>query len=71
MSALLTTLVSLVVLAVAYWKVNILLAQKGVPGGLTRGFMVFVIAMFFSICAGEATDWLVSGASTSFQMATN
>lgn len=71
MSTLVTTLVSLAVLAAAYWKVNILLAQKGVPSGLTRGFVVFIIAMFFSVCAGEATDWLMSGASMSFQMATN
>lgn len=41
----------------AAWYFNRIMASKGIPGGLTRGFLVFIIASVAALSVGEAVDW--------------
>jgi hypothetical protein len=67
MAILITTLVSAIFFIVAAWYLNRLLAEKGVPKGMTRGFLVVLMASFVSLCAGEAVDWAFSEPEASIQ----
>ena len=43
---------------VAAWYVRRYLDENGIPKGMTRGLMVFVLASVVSWLAGEVTDWI-------------
>lgn len=58
MLSLVTTIISTVVFVTAAWYINRAVAEKGIPAGMTRGFLVFLLASFVSLCAGEAADWM-------------
>lgn len=50
-------LISTVVFFVAAWCIRRYLEEQGIPKGLTRGMLVFVLAYILSWGAGEAVDW--------------
>jgi hypothetical protein len=48
---------STIVFFVAAWYIRRYLDEHGIPKGLTRGTMVFVVASLVSWGAGEVADW--------------
>jgi len=50
-------LISTVVFFVAVWYIRGYLDEQGIPKGVTRGTLVFVLAYLLSWGAGEAVDW--------------
>jgi hypothetical protein len=50
--------VSTVMFFIAAWYIHRYLDENGIPKGMTRGLMVFVLASVVSWGAGEATDWI-------------
>lgn len=49
--------ISTVVFFIAAWYLQRYLNEQGVPKGMTRGILVFMVASLVSWAAGEATDW--------------
>ena len=51
-------LISTAVFFVAAWYIRRYLEEQGIPKGVTRGMLVFVLAYLLSWGAGEAVDWM-------------
>jgi len=51
-------IISTVVFFIAAWYVRRYLDEQGIPKGMSRGLMVFVLASLVSWGAGDATDWI-------------
>ncbi len=51
-------LISTIVFFVAVWYFNRLLNEQGIPKGMTRGLVVFVLAYLVSWGTGELVDWV-------------
>ena len=43
---------------IAAWYIRRYLDENGLPKGMTRGFLVFVLAYFVSWGVGEVVGWL-------------
>lgn len=59
-----STLLNAIIVAVfitAAWYINRAVGAKGIPAGITRGFLVALLAGFVALCAGELLYW-VAGA---------
>ena len=41
----------------AAWYIRRYLEESGLPKGMTRGLLVFMLAYLVSWCVGEAVDW--------------
>ncbi len=50
-------LISTLVFFIAAWYINRYLTEQGIPKGMTRGILVFVLASLVSWGAGEVVDW--------------
>jgi len=50
-------IVSTLVFFIAAWYINRYLNEQGIPKGMTRAVLVFVLACLVSWCAGAAADW--------------
>jgi hypothetical protein len=50
------SIISMVVFFVAAWYFNRVLDEQQLPGGMTRGVLVFVLASLLSWGAGELVD---------------
>jgi len=50
-------IISTIVFFVAAWYIRRYLDKQGIPKGMTRGLMVFVLASLVSWGAGEVADW--------------
>lgn len=50
-------IISTIVFFIAAWYFHRKLEEQGIPKGMTRSFLVFVIAYIVSWGAGEAVDW--------------
>jgi len=50
-------IISTIVFFVAAWFANRYLDEQGIPKGMTRGVLVFVLASLASWGAGEMVDW--------------
>jgi len=51
-------IVSTIVFFVAAWYIHIYLDRLGVPKGMSRKLLVFVLASLVSWGAGEIVDWI-------------
>jgi hypothetical protein len=51
-------IISTVVFFIAAWYVRRYLDEQGIPKGMSRGLMVFILASLVSWGAGDATDWV-------------
>jgi hypothetical protein len=49
--------ISTIVFFIVAWYVRRYLNEQGVPKGMTRGMLVFLIASLVSWGAGDAADW--------------
>jgi hypothetical protein len=54
---MLNLILSTIVFFVAAWFANRYLDEQGIPKGMTRGVLVFVLASLVSWGAGEMVDW--------------
>ena len=59
---------STIVFFVAAWAIRRYMDENGLPRGMTRGILVFVLAYLVSWGAGEGVDW-VQGKTTEPQPA--
>lgn len=50
-------LISTIIFFIAAWYIRRYLNEQGVPKGMTRGLLVFVVASLVSWGAGDAVDW--------------
>ncbi len=50
-------LISTIVFAIAAWWIRRFLEAQGLPKGMTRGLLVFVLAYAVSWLSGELVDW--------------
>lgn len=50
-------IISTIVFFIAAWYIRRYLDEQGIPGGLTRGILVFAFASLVSWGAGEVVDW--------------
>ncbi|MBZ0092343.1 MAG: hypothetical protein K8F27_09010 [Sulfuricellaceae bacterium] len=50
-------IVSTIVFIIAAWYLHRFLEEQGIPKGMTRGLLVFVIASLVSWGAGAGVDW--------------
>lgn len=50
--------ISTIVFFVAVWYFNRWLNGQGIPKGMTRGLLVFVLAYLVSWGTGELVDWM-------------
>jgi len=50
-------IISTIVFIIAAWFVHRYLDEHGIPKGMTRGLLVFVLASLVSWGAGEVVDW--------------
>lgn len=50
-------IISTIVFILAAWAIRRFLDEQGIPKGMTRGIMVFVLAYLVSWGAGEVVDW--------------
>jgi hypothetical protein len=50
-------IISTIVFFMAVWYIRRYLEEQGVPKGMTRGLLVFILAFLVSWGAGEAVDW--------------
>ena len=57
-------LVSTLVFFIAAWYIKRYLEQQGIPKGMTRGLLVFMLAYGVSWGSGEALDWLTGNQPT-------
>lgn len=49
--------ISTIVFFIVAWYIRRYLNEQGVPKGMTRGMLVFLIASLVSWGAGDAADW--------------
>lgn len=49
--------ISTLVFLIAAWYIHRYLNEQGVPKGMTRGLLVFIIASLVSWGAGNVVDW--------------
>jgi hypothetical protein len=49
--------ISTIVFVFAAWYLHRLLDEHGMPKGMTRGLLVFVLAYVISWASGELVDW--------------
>ena len=49
--------ISTIVFIIAAWYLHRLLDEHGMPKGMTRGLLVFVLAYAISWASGELVDW--------------
>jgi hypothetical protein len=49
--------ISTLVFVIAAWYLHRLLDENGMPKGMTRGLLVFVLAYVTSWASGELVDW--------------
>jgi len=54
---MLNLITSTIVFFVAAWYANHYLNEQGIPKGMTRGVLVFVLAALVSWGASEIVDW--------------
>jgi hypothetical protein len=54
---MLNLVISTIVFFVAAWFVNRYLDDQGIPKGMTRGVLVFLLASLVSWGSGEMVDW--------------
>jgi len=50
-------IISTIVFIFSAWYIRRYLDEQGIPKGMTRGILVFVLAYVVSWGAGEAVDW--------------
>ncbi|MHB1589977.1 MAG: hypothetical protein ACYCTW_00345 [Sulfuricella sp.] len=50
-------IISTIVFFIAAWYIHRYLDEHGIPKGMTRGILVFVLASLVSWGAGEVVDW--------------
>jgi type VI protein secretion system component VasK len=50
--------ISTIVFIIAAWYIRRLLDAQGIPKGMTRGLLVFVLAYMVAWTSGKAVDWL-------------
>jgi hypothetical protein len=50
--------ISTIVFIFAVWYIRRYLEEQGIPKGMTRGLLVFMLAYIVSWGAGEAVDWV-------------
>jgi len=50
--------ISTIVFFMAVWYIRRYLEEQGIPKGMTRGLLVFILAFLVSWGAGEAVDWV-------------
>jgi hypothetical protein len=50
-------IISTLVFFIAVWYIRRYLDEQGIPKGMTRGLLVFVIAYLLAWGAGEVADW--------------
>lgn len=50
-------IISTIIFFIAAWYFHLYLDKQGIPKGMTRGLLVFVLASAVSWGAGEAVDW--------------
>ncbi|OIR09712.1 hypothetical protein GALL_81170 [mine drainage metagenome] len=50
-------LISTIIFFIVAWYIRRYLNEQGVPKGMTRGLLVFVVASLVSWGAGDAVDW--------------
>jgi len=50
-------IISTIVFFIAAWYAHRYLDEQGIPKGMTRGLLVFVLASLVSWGAGEMVDW--------------
>ncbi len=50
-------IISTIVFVVAAWAIRRYLDGMGMPKGITRGLLVFVLAYMISWVSGEVVDW--------------
>lgn len=50
-------IISTFVFFIAAWYINSYLNEQGIPKGMTRGILVFMLAYLAAWGAGEAVDW--------------
>ncbi len=53
-------IISTIVFIIAAWYIRRYLDEQGVPKGMTRSLLVFVLAYIVSWGAGEAVDWTLA-----------
>ncbi|MEJ1959434.1 MAG: hypothetical protein WDM70_08465 [Nitrosomonadales bacterium] len=51
-------IISTIVFFIAAWYAHRYLENQGIPKGVARGMLVFVLASIVSWAAGELTDWI-------------
>jgi hypothetical protein len=51
-------IVSTIVFFVAAWYIHLYLDRQGIPKGMSRKLMVFVLAYVLSWGTGEVVDWI-------------
>ena len=59
-------IISTIVFFIAAWYIHRYLEENGIPNGMTRSLLVFVLASIVSWGAGEVVDW-VHGAQPAAQ----
>ena len=52
-------LISTLVFFIAVWAIRRYLAEQGIPRGMTRGLLVFILAYLLAWGVGEIVDWMV------------
>ena len=50
-------IISTIVFVIAAWYIRRKLDEHGLPHGMTRGLLVFILAYAVSWCSGEVVDW--------------
>lgn len=50
-------IISTIVFVIAAWFIRRLLDEHGIPKGMARGLVVFVLAYVVSWASGEVVDW--------------
>lgn len=50
-------IISTIVFFIAAWFANRYLDEQGIPKGMTRGVLVFLVASLVSWGAGDVVDW--------------
>ena len=50
-------IISTIVFVIAAWYIRRYLDEMGIPKGMARGLMVFILAYLISWASGEIVDW--------------
>ena len=51
-------IISTIVFVIAAWYIRRYLDEMGIPKGMARGLMVFILAYIVSWTSGEVVDWV-------------